>query len=133
MQEIIAADMPIVSEEKQTPTVIEMFRERGEMDKVILLETLGISYARFVRIGDFVDYYNGVLVPSTSYVPLFDLQSYSNGILLRVPDRHAPDKLAEYEDQSKMFEVFNEFVKWNKLMDLSNVGDFNLRAREKHL
>ncbi|MCB9071400.1 MAG: nucleoside kinase [Prevotellaceae bacterium] len=133
MQEIIAADMPIVSEEKQTPTVIEMFRERGEMDKVILLETLGISYARFVRIGDFVDYYNGVLVPSTSYVPLFDLQSYSNGILLRVPDRHAPDKLAEYEDQSKMFDVFNEFVKWNKLMDLSNVGDFNLRAREKNV
>ncbi len=131
MQEIIAADMPIISEEKQTPTVIEMFRERGEMDKVILLETLGISYARFVRIDDFVDYYNGVLVPSTGYVPLFDLQSYGNGILLRVPDRRAPHKLADYEDQSKMFEVFNEFARWNKLMDLSNVGDFNLCAREK--
>ena len=76
MREIIDADLPIVSEERQTPAVIEMFRQRGEMDKVILLETLGIPYARFVRIGDFVDYYNGVLVPSTGYVQLFDLEPY---------------------------------------------------------
>ncbi len=131
MREIIDADLPIVSEERQTPAVIEMFRQRGEMDKVILLETLGIPYARFVRIGDFVDYYNGVLVPSTGYVQLFDLEPYQNGILLRVPDRRQPDRLAEYEDQSKMFDVFDEFVTWNKQMGFSNVGDFNVEAQRK--
>lgn len=131
MREIIDADLPIVSEERQTPAVIEMFRQRGEMDKVILLETLGIPYARFVRIGDFVDYYNGVLVPSTGYVQLFDLEPYKNGILLRVPDRRQPDRLAEYEDQSKMFDVFDEFVTWNKQMGFSNVGDFNVEAQRK--
>lgn len=125
MQEIIDADQTIVCEEQQTPTVIEMFRKRGMIDKVILLETLGVPYARFFRIGDYIDYYNGVLVPSTGYVPMFDLQSYNNGFVLRVVDRHTPDHIAKFEDQPKMFDIFNEFVRWNKLMDLSNVGDFN--------
>ncbi len=130
MQEIVAADLPIICEEQQTAQVVKLFRERNQMDKVVLLETLGIAYARFFRIGDFIDYYNGVLVPSTGHISLFDLESYSNGILLRVPDRNNPSQLAPYEDQSKMFEIFNEFVKWNRLMDLSNVGDFNLICRE---
>lgn len=133
MREIVAEDLPIISEEKQTPTVIEMFRKRGEMDKVILLETLGVPYARYVHIGDFADYYNGVLVPSTGYIDLFDLEPYRNGILLRVPDRRQPDRLAEYEDQSKMFEVFNEFVRWNSLMAISNVGDFNMHAQSQNI
>lgn len=133
MQEIVEEDLPIVSEEKQTPTVIELFRQRGQMDKVILLETLGVPYARFVHIGDFIDYYNGVLVPSTGYIRLFDLESYDNGILLRVPDRRHPDRLAEYEDQSKMFEVFNEFVRWNRLMGIATVGDFNRHAQSQNI
>ena len=99
MQQIIAQNLPIISEEKQTPTVVEMFRERGQMDKVILLETLGISYARFFRIGDFIDYYNGVLVPSTGYVPMFNLIPYDKGILLQVPDRRVPDRIADFEDR----------------------------------
>src|SRR5574344_744554 len=119
MQEIVAEDLPIMCKEQQTSQVVDLFRKRNQMDKVILLETLGISYARFFKIGDFIDYYNGILAPSTGYVSLFDLESYSNGILLRVPDRNNPAQLAPYEDQSKMFEIFNEFVKWNKLMDLS--------------
>ena len=110
-----------------------MFRERGQMDKVILLETLGISYARFFRIGDFIDYYNGVLVPSTGYVPMFNLIPYDKGILLQVPDRRVPDRIADFEDQPKMFEIFNEFVRWNKLMDLSNVGDFNKISRDRNV
>ncbi len=134
MLEIIDADMPIVSEEKQTPMVAEMFRRRGQMDKVILLETLGIQYARFVRIGDFVDYYNGVLTPSTGYIRLFDLEPYKNGILLRVPDRAKPDVLAEYEDQSLMFDMFDEFITWNKqIMGFSNVGDFNVEAKSNSI
>ena len=101
MQEIIDANLPIISEEKQTSTVIELFRQRNQMDKVILLETLGISYSRFFRIDDFIDYYNGVLVPSTGCVSLFDLTSYDKGILLQVPDRREPGQLAQFEDQPK--------------------------------
>ncbi len=133
MQEIVAADLPIESEEQQTPAVIDMFRRRGMTDKVILLETLGVPYSRFFRIGDYIDYYNGVLVPSTGYVPLFDLQPYAKGFLLHIPDRKNPDQIAEFCDQPKLFGIFREFVQWNKLQGISNVGDFNKSCHGQHV
>lgn len=125
MQQIISEDTPIVCEEQQTPTVVEMFRQRGMTDKVILLETLGFPYTQFFRLGDYIDHFNGVLAPSTGYTPCFDIQSFKNGIVLRIVDMHNPDNLAPFKVQPKMFDTFNEFVRWNKLMGLQNVGDFN--------
>ncbi|MDR1592840.1 MAG: nucleoside kinase [Prevotellaceae bacterium] len=125
MKQIIAEDMPIISDERPTEEVIDIFRRQNQPDKVILLETMGISYARYFRIGDFCDYYSSVLAPSTSYVSLFGLRSYKNGFLLYSPDRADPSRLPQFEEQQKMFEVFDEFVQWNRLMGLSNVGDFN--------
>lgn len=133
MQAIIDEDLPIVSEELQTPAVIEMFRQRGMTDKVILLDTLGVPYARFFRLGDYIDHYNGVLVPSTGYTPCFDIRSYNNGIMLRIIDPRKPEQLETFVDKPKMFDVFNEFVRWNHLMGLSNVGDFNKISRNEDI
>ena len=90
MQEIIAEDLPIEEEERQTSFVTNLFRERKQMDKVFLLETLGNAYTRYFRIGDFVDYYNSVLVPSTGYLKVFELQSFYDGILLQMPAKSNP-------------------------------------------
>lgn len=125
MWEIIRTDLPIEVEEQQTEVVIEMFRRRGMADKVALFETLGLPYTRFFRIDDYIDHYDSVLAPSTGYIDLFDLQAFENGFLLRIIDSHYPDRLAAYMEQDKLFDVFNEFVRWNKLMGISNVGDFN--------
>lgn len=130
MNKIISEDKPIVSEEKQTPAVIEMFRNKGMMDKVILLETLGVPYSRFFRIDDFIDYYNSVLVPSTGYISLFDVIPYKNGMVLLIPDRKNPSRITSFVEQSKMFDVFKDFVDWNRQLGLSNVGDFNKLATD---
>ena len=130
MQNLIASDKPIISEEKQTPAVIEMFRKKGMMDKVILLETLGVPYSRFFRIDDFIDYYNSILVPSTGYLSLFDIVPYRHGMVLLIPDKKQPSQITKFIDQPKMFDIFSDFKRWNKQLGLSNVGDFNKIATD---
>jgi len=125
MLEIIAEDLDIESREQPLDEVIEIFTKQGREDIVMLLKILGMAYVRFVSIGDFYDYYSSVLTPSTGYVPIFDLQEYKNGMLLRVPDRDNPNKLALYEKQPKLFDIYDEFIQWNRLMGLQNVVDFN--------
>ncbi|MDR1544172.1 MAG: nucleoside kinase [Prevotellaceae bacterium] len=125
MKELITENLPILCKEEKTEQVINIFKRQGGADKVSLLKMLGITYARYFSIGDFCDYYSSVLAPSTGYAPIFDLIEYRNGILLRVPDRTNPNVLAEFEEQTKLFEIFEEFTQWNRLMGLSNVGDFN--------
>ena len=124
MQTIIAEDRPIITEEKQTKEVIQLFgnRKKGE---TTLFETLGNPYCRYYRMGDYIDYYTGALMPSTGHVHLFDIELYHGNILLRIPKRQAPDQLEDLCVQDKRLGIFKEYVGWNKLLNISNVGEFN--------
>lgn len=129
---IIAEDHLIYSEEKQTTKVKELFaKDKNEKDKNSLLETLGDPYSQYYRIDDYYDYYNGVLLPSTGHLNVFDLVPYYDGMLLRVPNRNKPTELDEIEYSPKMYGIFKEFVEWNKIMNLSNVGEFNIACKNK--
>lgn len=127
---IISSNQAIVCEEKQTKVVAEMFQNRmHHEDKVSLLDTFGTPYCRFFRIGEYIDYYNGVLLPSTNYLNLYNLVPYYDGMLLQIPNRTNPTILELLEYQPKIFDVFKEYVGWNKIMNLNNVGEFNLACK----
>ncbi len=132
MEEIIAEDIPFCRHEDHTPSVVEMFRQRGMTDKVRLLETSGELYSYYYTLGDSIDFYYGSLLPSTGYIHLFGIVKYHNGLLLRVPNRQKPEELEAVVKQEKMLEVFKEHRRWNQILGVGTVGDFNVACREDH-
>lgn len=124
MQKIVDEDRPIYAEEKQTKEVIRLFRERMD-DDITLFETLGNPYCRYFRMGDYIDYYTDALMPSSGYLNVFELESYRDGMLLRIPNRKNPRELEDMIPQEKMFGIFTEYLSWNKLLQIRNVGQFN--------
>ena len=129
MEQIIAEDRPISEEEKQTKEVIRMFAERYNNESSIF-ETLGNPYCRYFRMGDYVDYYTNVLLPSSGYITLFDIEPFQDGLLLRIPNRQNPVVLEDAVTQDKMFAIFREYSRWNKLLRINNVSDFNVACKE---
>ena len=125
MRAIVAEDVQFHRHEARVEDAVKMFGDLGQVDKVKLLETSGKAYTDYYTLGDTADYYYGRLVPSTGYLNIWDIEAYRDGILIRIPDRDHPDRLAEMEDQPKTFEVFSESLKWNDIMGLSTVGDVN--------
>ena len=125
MREIVAGDAAFKRVEVRTEDAIELFRKMGYDDKVKLLETSGQTYIRYHTLEGTPDYYYDALVPSAGFLKVWELSQYEDGMLLRVPDRHAPEKLTVFEPQPKTFEVFRENLRWNAIMDLDNVGDVN--------
>ena len=125
MQEIIDADMPFRRMEAPLEEAVRVFSERGFFDKVKLLETSGQVYTYYYTLGDTIDYYYGPLVPSAGYLKVWGLERYQDGLLLRVPDKNNPLKLAEKVDQPRTYDVFAEKVHWDVIMHLSNAGDVN--------
>ena len=125
MQEIIDADMPFRRTEAPLEEAVRVFSERGFFDKVKLLETSGQVYTYYYTLGDTIDYYYGPLVPSAGYLKVWGLERYQDGLLLRVPDKNNPLKLAEKVDQPRTYDVFAEKVHWDVIMHLSNAGDVN--------
>ena len=132
MKEIIAEDIPFKRFECHTEEVVELFRQKGMTDKVKLLETSGNLYSYYYTLGDTVDYYYGSLLPSTGYIHLFGLEKYYDGLLLQVPNRQQPDELEEMIKQEKMLDVLKEHRRWNQILGVGNVGDFNEACNQGH-
>ena len=132
MKEIIAENLPFERFEKHTTEVVELFRQKGMTDKVRLLETSGNLYSYYYKLGETLDYYYGSLLPSTGYIHLFDLVKYYDGLLLQVPNRNTPDKLEDVLKQEKLLEVFKEHRRWNQILGIGTVGDFNKACNEGH-
>ena len=123
MQEIIDAKLPIVRHECPTEDAIKMFEERGDTQKGKLLRGAGTLYTCYYNLDDYVDYYYGALVANTSQLYLFGLEKYYDGLLLRIPSLKDPSVLGEMVKQDKMFEIFKEQHRWQKLLGMRTVGD----------
>ena len=125
MAEIIAADIPFKRRERLTTDVIELFRKQGLKDKVRLLEGINQLYTVYYRLDDIVDSFFGPLVPSTGLLKTFDLVPYEQGMLLLGPDRKNLDQVIKWEPQPKLFQAFTDYINFNKIIRLGDVGELN--------
>ena len=125
MKEIIAAAIPILRHESTTEEAIKLFTKLGTHSKVKLLKSIGRLYTTYYEIDGYMDYYYGTLLTNTSQLYLFGLEMYYEGLLLRLPSRNNPDELGELISQDKMFEIFQEHHRWQNIIGISTVGDFN--------
>ena len=132
MQEIIDAHIPITRHEVPTEEAIKMFKEKGDEAKVKLLSSYGQLYTTYYQIDDYVDYYYGSLLTNTKKIYLFGVEKYFDGMLLRIPDLKNPGVLPEMTHQDKMFEIFKEHHRWQNIMGVRTVGDFNEVVENGH-
>ena len=132
MQEIIDARMPIRRFTVPTEDAITLFQEKGDVEKVKLLKTSGSIYTTYYKIGEYVDYYYGTLLTNTSQLYLFGLEKYYDGMLLRIPSLKNPDELGEMTRQDKMFDIFKEHHRWQEILGIRTVGDFNQAIEAGH-
>ena len=125
MNEIIAQALPIKRYQAPTEEARQIFEKRKATSKVKLLEQQGKIYTTYYDIDGYADYYYGSLLTNTSQAYLFGLEKYYDGLLLRIPSYQNPAVLGELIKQDKMFEIFQEHHKWQNILDVRTVGDFN--------
>ncbi len=125
MTEIIDADLPFKRRERLTADVIEMFRKQGLKDKVRLHESINQLYTVYYKLDDIVDSFYGPLVPSTGMLKVFDLIPYQEGMLLLGPDRKDITQVAKCVPQPKLFKAFTEYIHFNDIIRVGDVGELN--------
>ena len=129
MHEIVSADLPFHRITCPADQAIALFRKSGLEDKAKLLESSGSLYTTYYTLDGTADYFYGSLLIKTSQLRLFDVVPYGEGLLLRLPDPARPGELRPMKDQSKMFDVFSEQHRWQEILGVSTVGEFNDMCR----
>ena len=132
MQQIIEEKIPIRRFEVRTEEAVKMFEEKGDEAKAKLLRSIGSLYTTYYQMDDYVDYYYGSLLTNTKDLYLFGVEKYYDGILLRIPSQKNPAQLGELIRQDKMFEIFKEHHRWQHILGISTVGDFNEAVKAGH-
>lgn len=125
MQRLVDANLPLLREERLTSEVIEIFKVQGLDDKVALLETTRELYTTYYTLDGICDSYYGPLAPSTGYLPVFDIRPYKEGLLLLAFKPSDPLALPTPVTQEKMYKAFTDYLAFDRIIGVSNVGGLN--------
>lgn len=118
-------DMPFVRHQQLTEEVKQLFRREGLEEKVSLLDTEADLYTAYYTLADTADSYYGPLAPSTRYVGVFALYPYHDGFLLMGPDPADLSRPQEPQPQEKLYKAFTDYLKFNRVIRVSTVGELN--------
>lgn len=125
MCEIIESDMPFVRHEKLTADVIKIFKKQGLDDKVNLLKYSQDLYTVYYTLDGLADSFYGNLAPSTGYLHAFDILPFKKGMLLMAFGKEDNTKPETPVCQEKMYKAFTEYIDFNRIIGIKNVGELN--------
>lgn len=126
MKEIIKKDIPITKVTIDRIEAKKYFKSIGDETKAGILKYNTNNYITLYRLGNLYNYFYTLMPTSTGVLKDFDLTYIKgNGFILRFPTIYINDKIKKYEHHPKMFEVFEEFREWAKIINVKNTVQLN--------
>ena len=125
MKELVKKDIPITTDELTWSEGAALFEKLGLQETRKQLNFSCSPTVKINSIEDFSDLYFGPLVLSTGVLKIFELKKYGNGFLLRFPKSNNPDKLTDFHEQPKLFEIYKKYKAWGKRINVTSAASLN--------
>ena len=132
MHELVEENLEITEEYVDHDTAIKLLKDAKDKKSVDLLNTASdLKHVYVITLADEKMMTFVHALPSTSYVPFFEVRRYRNGLLLRFPHPNFPDQIPPYEEQKLLYDAFSEETQWEKLLKVSFASDLNRMIEKK--
>lgn len=126
MQKIVDSDMPITKMTIDRLEAIDYFEKIGEKVKAGVMRYNTNTYISLYRLGNYYNYFYNLMPTSTGKLGAFNLTYIKeNGFLLQFPTVYISEKIKPYQPHPGMFEAFQEYREWAKIMKVENSVDLN--------
>ena len=133
MREIVAQNLPFERREVSRGEAMAYFEETGQSDKVRLLRYRPSERFTLYRAGDMMEYFYGVMTPSTGYTPVFDLRLQLPGFVLQLPDAEHPERVAPFVQLPMLMKTFAQSARWDRILGCKNAADLNEMVEKRSL
>ncbi len=134
MQELVAADIPILKKRIAISEAEKLLLAQKAKDKLLLLKARrNKPYVTLYTIKEHSGYMHGYMVPSTGYLKHFGLDTYGNSFVLRYPRTDKPTELKPRVDYPKLVTVFQEYSDWMIKLGIKTVGELNNTILQKRV
>ena len=125
MTELAAKNIPIERRKISFTDAMKQFKEQNQWDKYNLLRFRNPPKIVVYWCDGFSDLGHGSLAENTGALAHFKLISYPPGFVIQFPERESPEKMARFEPQPQLFNIFKEHKEWGRILGVSTVGRLN--------
>ena len=125
MRQMVSANDPLERKDVSLSEAQDIFAERGDSDKVQLLDNRSKDDLTLYILRERPDYYFGYMVPSTGYLKTFRLIHQAEGFILQYPRRDSPNELKPMRSFNKLGIIFHQADEWMTRLGISNIGQLN--------
>ncbi|MBQ7644024.1 MAG: nucleoside kinase [Spirochaetales bacterium] len=125
MKELVEQKLDIEYVSLSNQDAIKALKKQGYEDAVLLLKSMNAPSVDLYKLQEYCQIAYEPIVDNTSVLGVWDLRPYENGMLLRYPVKESIHSVVQFKDNQKLFEVFNEYRAWGKILGVSYVGEMN--------
>jgi len=133
MRAYVAADLPFEKRQVPLAEAIAHFENRGQSEKVRLLNYRQKSHLILYKMAEHQDYHHGYMLPSSGYLKTFGLVKVRNGFILRYPRRSSPISLQEMTTSLVLLDTFVQYRQWLTRVKVEDVGALNTAIVNKRI
>ena len=92
-----------------------------------------LTHITLYQLGEAIEYMAYPPFPSTGYLSAFDLVYWPPGMILRFPDFPNFENVPPMMMQKKLFQVFQEYGRWEQILGIQKVSDLNQAVVSKEI
>ncbi len=127
MRATVAQNLAIVRQKISLDEARALFEKKNQIEKIHLLQFRNKSYLTTYRLGDFVDYHYGYMVPSTGYLKTFAIEPAPkpNEFFLRYPRDGHSNEIGPLNESPKMMNEFRTYGDWLAKLGIDSIASLN--------
>jgi len=125
MQELVKEDFPFVKMIVPNDDAKKIYEGYKLTDKIEILQYRPEKTVHFYNCNGYLNYMFGRMVPSTGYLKLFKLRTYSPGILISYPRAEYDGQIPPYKEETVFSNALFNSYEWSNKVHLSSVAEIN--------
>lgn len=121
MKDMVKRELPTNRIYEDWDVAFDVMKEMDRNDLSMLFRYNTRSLFKFYELDGFRDNFYMPLLPNTKYISHFGLKLYEGGILICYDNT----EVEEITEESKLFETFQEYLQWSRILKVRTVGHLN--------
>ncbi len=133
MRELVREDLPIIKHWNTQKEAMKIARKLKQKETYEIIRTMpSLEDLSVYSLADETQIFYSLMVPSTSYLDIFDLKKFKRGFIIRFPHQSDPLKLQPYKEENILYDAFRQTYNWGKIMGIKYASDLNIKSSEDH-
>ena len=133
MREIIKQDLRIEKKVMSREDAEKFFEQNDSSKGRLQLDLENKQDINMYFCKDYFNYFYEVIATHTGATPIFDLQKYSGGFLLRYPSSNNVEALPEFKETKKLLWALQEYESIYKILNVVNIYKLNKIVKENKI